>query len=162
MPRKTKDEETEEFETAEEELTGGSNVDEVSLRMVEERKARAEAIKPVVAVRSKVPEYPQGVHHSKVLEMLKLAEETYGRKPTPEEIVAIKQAVHDGREPELPAPIPSKEEQMKARVAELLEAYTRRDLEAIARDLGFEPTKTEHPNMEALAKAIVDKEFEEQ
>lgn len=111
--------------------------------------------------KGKVPEYAQGEHHSKAAEMLKLAKETYGRKPTSEEIVAIKKAVHDGREPELPAPIPSKEEQMKARIAELLEQHTRRDLEKIARDLGFEPTKTEYPNMAALAKAIVDKEFEE-
>lgn len=111
--------------------------------------------------RKEVPHYAQGEFQQKVLEMLKLAEETYGRKPTPEEIVAIKKAVHDGREPELPPPIPSKEEQMKARLAELLEQNTRRDLEAKARDLGIEPTKTEYPNMAALAKAIVDKEFEE-
>lgn len=110
----------------------------------------------------KIPEYPQGEHHAKVAEMLILAETTYGRKPTPEEIVAIKQAVHDGREPELPPPIPSKEEQMKTRHTELLEQNTRRDLEKLARDLGFEPTKAEFPNMEALATAIVEKEFEEQ
>ena len=109
----------------------------------------------------KVPHYAQGERQAKSLEMLKLAEETYGRKPTPEEIVAIKKAVHDGREPELPAPIPAKEEQMKIRHAELLEQHTRRDLEAIARDLGFEPTKTAFPNMAALAKAIVEKEFED-
>ena len=108
----------------------------------------------------KIPAYAQGESKLKVLEMLKLAEQTYGRKPTPEEIVAIKQAIHDGREPELPAPIPSKEEQKKARIAELLEENTRRDLEKLARDVGLEPTKTAYPNMTVLAEAIAAKEAE--
>jgi len=148
------------------EPTGRSFVDEASRVAVEKRMAAAKermAKTPtVLAKRSTVPAYAQGASKLKSLEMLKLAETTYGHKPTPEEIVAIKKAIHDGREPELPAPIPSKEEQMKTRHAELLEQNTRRDLEARARDLGFEPTKMEFPNMEALAKAIVNKEFEEQ
>ena len=150
-----------EVEEPEDWKLGSPIVDEASRVAVEKRMTTAAARKPVVPKLSTVPAYAQGEYHAKVAEMLKLAEEKYGHKPTPEEIVAIKKAVHDGREPELPAPIPSKEEQMKTRTAELLEQHTRRDLEAIARDLGFEPTKTEHPNMEALAKAIVEKEFEE-
>jgi len=155
---------SEEEEFTEEEVEEEENleIDEASRLAAEERKAAAEARQPVITKPSKVPAYAQGEFHQKVLTMLKQAEETYGRKPTPEEIAAIKKAIHDGREPELPPPIPSKEEQMKTRHAELLEMNTRRDLEALARDLGFEPTKTEFPNMEALAKAIVDKEFEEQ
>lgn len=109
----------------------------------------------------KVPAHAQGESRVKVLEMLKQAEETYGHKPTPEEIVAIKKAIHDGREPELPSLLPSKEEQKKARIAELLEGNTRRDLEAIALELGFEPTKAKFPNMTVLAEAIADKEAEE-
>ncbi len=109
----------------------------------------------------RVPAYGQGEFSAKAAEMLKLAETTYGRKPSPEEIVLIKQAVHDGLEPELPAPIPSKEEQKKARIAELLEENTRRDLEKLARKVGLDPTKATYPNMTVLAEAIATKEAEE-
>lgn len=111
--------------------------------------------------KKKIPEYGQGECMAKAAEMLKLAEETYGRKPTAEEIVAIKKAVHDGREPELPAPIPSKEEQKKARITELLEENTRRDLEKLARNVGLDPTKAVYPNMTVLAEAIATAEAEE-
>jgi len=53
----------------------------------------------------------------------------------------------------------TREEKISARVTELCDSNTRRQLEEIARNMGFEPTKTEYPNMEALAKAIAEKEF---
>lgn len=166
----TEEEKTEELidtaeeveEGSEEDIFGGSNVDEASRLMAEERIANAKKAKVSTAKASKVPAYGQGESQAKTREMLALAEETYGRKPTAEEIVAIKQAIHDGLEPDLPAPIPSKEEQIKAKITELLEENTRRDLETLGRDLGLEVTKQLYPNMEALAKAIVEKEFEEQ
>lgn len=53
----------------------------------------------------------------------------------------------------------TREEKITARVTELCDKNTRRGLEEIARTMGFEPTKTEYPNMESLAKAIAEKEF---
>ena len=54
----------------------------------------------------------------------------------------------------------TREDKINARVAELLDTKTRRELEEMARNMGFEPTKTEYPNMESLAKAIVEKEIQ--
>ena len=54
---------------------------------------------------------------------------------------------------------PTREDKIKARVTSLLDSNTRRQLEEMARFLGFEPSKTEYPNMETLAKAIAEKEF---
>jgi len=53
----------------------------------------------------------------------------------------------------------TREEKINARVTELCDSKSRRGLEAMARDMGFEPTKTEYPNMESLAKAIAEKEI---
>lgn len=106
-----------------------------------------------------VPAYAQGEHHARTAAMLQQAKEVYGRPATPEEIVAIKQGIHDDRDFELPPPIPSKEEKAETRLKELREQYTRADLEALARELGFEATnKAEFPNIESIARAIVAKE----
>jgi len=53
----------------------------------------------------------------------------------------------------------TREDKINARVTELLDTKTRRELEEMARDMGFEPSKTEYPNMESLAKAIAEKEI---
>ena len=52
----------------------------------------------------------------------------------------------------------TREEIINARVTELCDTNTRRELEEMARNMGFEPTKTEYPNMESLARAIAEKE----
>lgn len=51
------------------------------------------------------------------------------------------------------------EGKLEARVKELTEGNTRRELEALARDAGITPSKREYPDKEALAKAIAEKEF---
>lgn len=61
--------------------------------------------------------------------------------------------------PEVEALPLSREDKIKARVAELCDANTRRSLEEIARGLGIDPTRTEYPDKETLAKAIAEKEF---
>lgn len=61
--------------------------------------------------------------------------------------------------PEVAALPPSREDKIKARVTELRDNNTRRQLEEMARFLGFEPSKTDYPNMETLARAIAEKEF---
>ena len=61
--------------------------------------------------------------------------------------------------PEAEALPPTREDKIKARVTSLLDSNTRRQLEEMARNMGFEPSKTEYPNMETLAKAIAEKEF---
>ncbi|GAJ01970.1 unnamed protein product, partial [marine sediment metagenome] len=45
---------------------------------------------------------------------------------------------------------------------ELCDGNTRRALEALARDMGFEPTKAEFPDKVSLATAIAEKEFPEE
>ena len=72
---------------------------------------------------------------------------------------------HELREQGIPTPKPeeakplSREDKINARVTELCDSKTRRELEAMARDMGFEPTKTDYPSMESLAKAIAEKEI---
>lgn len=61
--------------------------------------------------------------------------------------------------PEAAAAPLSREDTIKARVAELCDANTRRSLEEIARGLGLDPTRIEYPDKETLAKAIAEKEF---
>lgn len=60
-------------------------------------------------------------------------------------------------------PVPLAEEtvegKLEARVKELTEGNSRRELEALARAAGIEPSKAEHPNKETLAKAIAEKEI---
>lgn len=62
----------------------------------------------------------------------------------------------------LGVPVPLAEEtaegKLDARVKELTEGSTRRNLEALARDAGIKPSKAEYPDKEALAKAIAEKE----
>jgi len=53
----------------------------------------------------------------------------------------------------------TREDKINARVTELLDTKTRRELEEMARNMGFEPSKTEYPNMESLAKAIAEREI---
>lgn len=53
----------------------------------------------------------------------------------------------------------TREGQVEARVTELTEGNSRRELEAMARGLGITPSKSEYPNKDALARAIVEKEF---
>lgn len=65
-------------------------------------------------------------------------------------------------EEELEAKEPTRDEKVEARVAALTETFTRRALEGIARELGFEPTRTEYPNKESLATAIAEKEIPEE
>ncbi len=62
---------------------------------------------------------------------------------------------------ELEAKEPTRDEKINARVTELCDVTTRRGLEVIARDVGFEPTKTEYPDKVSLAKAIAEKEIPE-
>lgn len=63
-------------------------------------------------------------------------------------------------------PVPLAEEttegKFEARVKELTEANTRRELEALARDVDIKPSKEKYSNKEALAKAIAEKEFSEE
>jgi len=53
---------------------------------------------------------------------------------------------------------PTRDEKIEARVTELCDVTTRRGLEVIAREMGFEPTKAEYPDKVSLAKAIAEKE----
>ena len=53
----------------------------------------------------------------------------------------------------------TKEGKLEVRVSELVENNNRRALEALARDVGLEPTKTKYPNKKSLARAIAEKEF---
>lgn len=57
---------------------------------------------------------------------------------------------------------PTRDEKIEARVTELCDINTRRGLEVIARDVGFEPTRTEFPDKISLAKAIAEKEIPEE
>lgn len=65
-------------------------------------------------------------------------------------------------EEELTAKEPTRDEKVEARITELCDVNTRRGLEAIARGMGFEPTKTQYPDKISLAKAITEKEFPEE
>lgn len=56
----------------------------------------------------------------------------------------------------------AKESKVAARVTELCDINTRRGLEVIARDMGFEPTKAEFPDKVSLATAIAEKEIPEE
>jgi len=53
----------------------------------------------------------------------------------------------------------TREEKIAFRVVDLCDSNSRRQLEEMARNLGFEPTKAEYPNMEVLARAIAEKEI---
>jgi hypothetical protein len=63
---------------------------------------------------------------------------------------------------ELEAKEPTRDEKVTARVTELCDINTRRGLEALARDRGVEPTKTEYPDKVSLATTIAEKEFPEE
>jgi hypothetical protein len=53
----------------------------------------------------------------------------------------------------------TRQDKVDVRVKELTENNYRRELEAMARDMGFEPTKTDYPTKKALATAIAEKEI---
>ncbi len=57
---------------------------------------------------------------------------------------------------------PTRDEKIDARVTELCDINTRRGLEVLAREVGFEPTKAEFPDKVSLAKAIAEKEISEE
>lgn len=77
------------------------------------------------------------------------------------EVKEFQQGVKPPKPEELVPPEPTREEKIEARANELTETYTRRALEGLARDMGFEPTRTEYPDKLSLAKAIAEKEFPE-
>ena len=74
----------------------------------------------------------------------------------------VRQGTKPIEEEELVAVEPTREEKIEARVTELCDVNTRRGLEVIAREMGFEPTRTEFPDKVSLATAIAEKEFPEE
>lgn len=94
----------------------------------------------------------QGEKPFKVQEAIK----KLGYPAKPADIVKIKESLKDSAAPAPPIE-PSDEQKRNIRINELIQSG-RRDLEAIARDLGFEPTKEQYPDKLSLAKAIAEKE----
>lgn len=77
-----------------------------------------------------------------------------------EEIHELQQGIRPPPK-ELEPKEPTRDEKVEVRVTELCDINTRRGLEVIARDMGFEPTKAEFPDKVSLATAIAEKEIPE-
>lgn len=102
-------------------------------------------------------EYSQGEIPQKVQEAIK----KLGHPASEKEILQIKANLR-GPTPVVEAPIELSDEQKReARIKELTDGFSRRELEDKLRALGIEPTKQDYPDKLSLAKAIADKEAEQ-
>ena len=102
-------------------------------------------------------EHSQGEIPQKVQEAIK----QLGHPASEKEILQIKANIREPT-PVVEAPIELSDEQKRdARIKQLTDGFSRRELEEKLRTLGIEPTKQEYPDKQSLAKAVAEKEAEQ-